>query len=392
MQRIVLMVLVIPALAWPSSLDQAKRIHDRIAGVPPDAGTLTAMAAAIDAGDPEAAAWTALNAPAFYDVTLVNMATPWTNEDHDVFEPLNDYTATFVGLVRDGADIRTLLTTNVLYVGDAALGLPPYATDNNDHYEALQRAPVSLRDALVAVDQTTLSGLPAEAVSGVITSRAAARAFFIDGTNRAMLRFTMINHLCRDLEQMKDTTRPPDRIRQDVSRSPGGDSRIFLNNCIGCHAGMDPLAQAFAYYDFEHDGVAEDAGRLAWNAPGQLDPDTGSRVQGKYHINTGNFPSGYSTPDDHWDNYWREGPNALLGWDESLPGSGQGARSMAMELSHSEAFASCQVTRVFRTVCLREPSDADDRSQIETMRSHLEASGYDLRTSFVDAAVHCMGD
>ena len=51
-----------------------------------------------------------------------------------------------------------------------------------------------------------------------------------------------------------DTTRPPDRIRQDVARSPGGDSRLFLNNCVGCHSGMDPMAQAFAYYNFN--GIA----------------------------------------------------------------------------------------------------------------------------------------
>ena len=35
--------------------------------------------------------------------------------------------------------------------------------------------------------------------------------------------------------------------------------------------------------------------------------------------------AGYITPDDRWDNYWRAGPNALLGWSPSLPGSGQGA-------------------------------------------------------------------
>ena len=50
-----------------------------------------------------------------------------------------------------------------------------------------------------------------------------------------MFRFTLMSQLCRDLEQISDTTRTPDRIRQDVSRSPGGDSRVFLNNCIGCH-------------------------------------------------------------------------------------------------------------------------------------------------------------
>jgi hypothetical protein len=95
--------------------------------------------------------------------------------------------------------------------------------------------------------QSSLTGIPAAATAGVMTTRAAARAFFIDGTNRAMFRFTLMNHMCNDLEQVKDITRVPDRIRQDVSRSPGGDSRIFLNNCLGCHAGMDPLAGAYAY-------------------------------------------------------------------------------------------------------------------------------------------------
>ena len=71
-----------------------------------------------------------------------------------------------------------------------------------------------------------------------------------------MFRFTLMNHMCMDMEQVHDTSIAPDRIRQDVSRSPGGDSRVFLNNCIGCHAGMDPLAQAFAYYNFDDDVAA----------------------------------------------------------------------------------------------------------------------------------------
>ena len=54
-----------------------------------------------------------------------------------------------------------------------------------------------------------------------MTTRAAAKSFFKDGTNRAMLRFTLINHLCTDLEALKDTDLPPDRIRQDLSAHPG---------------------------------------------------------------------------------------------------------------------------------------------------------------------------
>ena len=63
----------------------------------------------------------------------------------------------------------------------------------------------------------------------------------------------MINYMCDDLQTIEDITRPPDRIRQDPSRSPGGDSRVFLNTCIGCHSGMDALAGAFAYYNFNAD-------------------------------------------------------------------------------------------------------------------------------------------
>ena len=179
---------------------------------------------------------------------------------------------------------------------------------------------MSLKDNLERQTQSVVTGIPA---AGVVTSRAAAKAFFIDGTNRANFRFTLINHLCMDLEQVHDITRVPDRIRQDVSRSPGGDARVFLNNCIGCHNGMDPLAQAFAYYDYEYTDLTGDNGRIVYNAEGDIDEATGTRVQAKYHINAGTFPFGYVTPDDQWDNYWREGANAALGWDEALP-SGSG--------------------------------------------------------------------
>ena len=211
-----------------------------------------------------------------------------------------------------------------------------------------------------------------------MTTRAGAEAFFSAGTNRAMLRFTMLNHLCNDLEQVKDITRPPDRIRQDVSRSPGGDSRIFLNSCIGCHSGMDALAGAFAYYEWD-----EDAARLIY---------TPGTVQNKHLINSDNFKYGYATVDDTWINYWRSGQNALLGWDGLLPGEGNGAKPLGQELANSDAFAECQVTKVFTTVCLREPGDASDRSKMAEMTSNFKASGYKMKQVFAEAAAYCMGD
>ncbi len=380
--------------AWAGAREQARRIHDRIAGVPPDEATLDQMESLVGAGDAYDAAMLATTAPEFYNVTLKNFATPWTNEAGDVFAPLNDYTATIIGMVRDDADFRDVLSADLVYVGSGS-GVPAYSASSNAHYEALESQGADLSSVLSPTPQSSVAPLPASATAGVMTTRAAAKAFLIDGTNRAMFRFTLINHMCRDLEQVQDTTRPPDRIRQDVSRSPGGDSRVFLNNCIGCHSGMDPLIQAFAYYDYAYDEASDpdgESGSISYNDAGETDPETGTRVVAKYFNNDTTFEHGYATPDDSWVNYWRAGQNALLGWDESLPGSGNGAKSFGRELAQTDAFASCQVTKVFENVCLRPPQDSADRSQIDAMVASFRGSGYNLKTVFAESAVYCMGN
>lgn len=379
------------SLAGP--LEQAKRLHDRIAGVPASDTVLSAMADDINGvGGRSAtdAAYRAMNNPAFYSVTLKNLATPWTNIDFDPFAPLNDYSATVIGMVRDNRDFSEILSADVLYVGNTShpslAGVPAYSNTDNAHYEAIELNNPDLSDpaVLVADTQSNVMGLPTAAAAGVMTSRAAAKAFFIDGTNRAMFRFTMLNHLCQDMEQVKDITRPSDRIRQDVSRSPGGDSRLFLNGCVGCHSGMDPMAQAYAYYDFVNtDNDPTGTGGFIQYVAGAVDP--------KYFNNDTTFPQGFITPDDRWTNYWREGPNAeLLGWDQSLPGEGSGAASMGRELARSQAFAQCQVKKVFKQVCLRDPGEAD-RGAFESMVSNFK-SGYQLKQVYAESAVFCMGD
>ena len=381
-------------LASAGSREQAKRMHDRISGVPPAADVLDDMADLIDAGDAVGAAMLATSAPEFYNVTLKNFATPWTNREGDVFAPLNDYTATIIGMVRDDADFRDILSADIVYVGSGG-GVPAYAANSNAHYETLEAQGADLSTVLTATTQSSVSPVPPEATAGVMTTRAAARAFFIDGTNRAMFRFTMLNHLCHDMEQVLDTSRAPDRIRQDVSRSPGGDSRVFLNSCIGCHSGMDPLTQAYAYYDFAYDDAADpdaENGSISYNDVGQIDPATGTRVKAKYFNNASTFEHGFATPDDAWSNYWRAGQNALLGWDPSLPGSGSGAKSMGRELAQSDAFASCQVEKVFENVCPRPPQDSEDRAQIDAMVTSFRGAGYNLKRVFAESAVYCMGN
>jgi hypothetical protein len=357
--------------------EQAKRLHDRLAGVPPSATVLQQMEDAIIANQATAAADIAMANENFYNVTLKNFAAPWTNREGSVFVPLNDYIATVIGMVRDNVPFNNLLSSDLTYVGNNGIVAAAPSGNNNNHYEQLESGNVNLRDELVATTQSSINGLPAAATAGVITSRAASEAFFVAGTNRAMFRFTLINHLCNDMEQVHDPKLPPDRIRQDVPRSPGGDSRLFLNNCVGCHTGMDPMAQAFAYYNYD-----EAAGSIEYT-PGTVQP--------KYFNNDLNFPQGFRTPDDSWENYWRKGQNAYLGFDLTLPGSGQGAKSLGQELGNSQAFAACQVKKVFRAVCLREPEDATDRIRVDQIVSTFRGTGYSMKQVFADTAVYCMG-
>ena len=362
------------ALAGPR--EQAARIHDRLAGVPADESTLDAMQATLP-GNPTAAANIAMNNPNFYAVTLKNFAAPWTNRDQNPFVPLNDYTALVIGMVRDNVPFNQILSANMMYVANGVSPAP--SPGSNAHFEALERRmrdPNFNQSELRQATQTEIYGTPAGATAGAVTTRAAAEAFFVAGTNRAMFRFTLMNHMCMDLEQVADTSIPPDRVRQDVSRSPGGDSRVYMNNCVGCHAGMDPLAQAFAFYDFD-----ETAGALVY------DP---SQVHEKYFNNDTTFADGFVTPDDAWHNHWRQGQNALLGWNQSLPGQGTGAKSLGEELAGTQAFAQCQVKKVFKAVCLRDP-DVGDAPQINTMTSTFQGA-YNLKQVFADAAGYCMGE
>jgi hypothetical protein len=381
---LLLMQLALPAYAGPN--EQAKRIYERIAGVPPPPAVLSQMAAAITNSPGQAgllaAAAIATQAPTFYDVTLKNLVIPWTNRDQTVFAPLNDYAATVIGMVRDNVPFNTALSADILYTVNSP-GLPPPSNASNAHYATAEANGVDLSTALTRTTQSSAYGTPTAATAGLLTTYAAEAAFFINGTNRAMFRFTMINHFCNDMPTLMDTTRPTDRIRQDVARSPGGDSRVYLNTCVGCHSGMDPMAQAFAYYNFNGTlGAVMNTGTMQYT-PGLVQP--------KYLINATNFPYGFVTPDDSWSNRWRGGINASLGWSSALPGSGSGAKSLGTELESAAAFASCQVTKVFQAVCFRAPQSSADLATVASITQSFQSGGYNLKQVFQLAAAACPG-
>src|SRR5437588_12238132 len=139
-----------PAFAGPR--EQAQRIYERIAGVPPSATVLDQMAAKTATGDLVGAAAIATDAATFYGVTLKNLVTPWTNRDQTVFAPLNDYTATVIGMTRDDVAFNTALSDDILYTVNAP-GLPAPSSANNDHYATAEANGVDLSAALKRTTQ-----------------------------------------------------------------------------------------------------------------------------------------------------------------------------------------------------------------------------------------------
>ena len=62
-----------------------------------------------------------------------------------------------------------------------------------------------------------------------------------------------------------------------------------------------------------------------------------------------------------------------------------------MELSNSNAFAACQVKKVFQTVCLREPETDGDHIEVGQIITNFGNSGFQMKRVFADTAEYCMG-
>lgn len=364
-------ILLNSSLAIAGSRDQAYRMFNRLTGIPPSKDVLDTMEALIDQGKDEEAAMIAVEHPYFYNLGLKNWISAWTNVDQNTRVPLNDFSATVIGAIRDDLSFDRILYDDIIYVGKAATGLTAYAANNNTHYQQLETLRTDLKANLEQRVQSTLNGLAETA--GVLTTRGFGEAYFTAGTNRRAVRFTMINFMCMDMEQLSDTTRADFRVRQDVDRSPGGDSTVFRNKCAGCHAGMDALAGAFAYYDFNN--------AVTFN--------TGA-VSPKFTQNSDVFPDGFVTKDNSWMNLWIEGPNKNIGWNGAA--SGSGAKAYGQMLSQTDAFPKCMAKQVYKKVCLHNPLDAEEQESMNELAAGFVEDGFSMKKLFAKTAVVCKGE
>jgi hypothetical protein len=381
------LVLATSVVAGPK--EQANKMYNRITGVPPTPAILDQMTALITDGKAKDAAIIAMQNPSFLNITVFDMFTSFSNEDENNRVELNDYIATAIGLVRDDANFKDALTADVLYVAPAAT--PAWSTNDNLMYTTLQTGTLDFSAALVKTTQTAVikpsltvvdpSAANFTDFAGLLTTRGFAVAYYIDGTNRAALRFAGKTFLCRENLQMLDNTRPDLRIRQDVTRKPGGNSTVFRNKCAGCHTGMDPLAGAFAYMNSTEVTVNNVTFTQYQVTPG--------KVQKKYYINAENFPDGYVTKDDGWQNFWVEGPNKAIGWNGAA--AGNGVRSFGQLYADTNAFSECMAKRTYARVCVQDPL-TEAGPHIEKLTKAFIDGGYKMKNIFAEAATMCMGN
>lgn len=370
-KRLLILTTIVISSAWAGPKDQAWKLHNRLTGVPPKKVVLDQMTSQISGGRAEDAAELAMENPNFYNVVLKNWIKPWSNREQTSRTDLNDYVATIIGMVRDEVPFSQVLHSDILYTVTGAT--PAYSFANNDHYKNAETRNLSLKDNLVRQTQSVMTGLPATAVAGVTTTRAAGEAFFSAGTNRRVNRFIFMNYLCKDYEELHDVTIPDFRVRGDVERKPGGDARTYKNKCVGCHAGQDALGGAYAYYDFV-------SGRLNY---------TQGTVVTKMNHNVYHSDA-FVTRDDSWLNLWAQGQNAKLGWRGNT--TGNGAKAIGQMFSESKAFSQCIASKVFQLVCMKDAVATEDKATVESLANRFEQDNYNLKQLIVNTSVGCIAD
>jgi len=391
--------------------EQASRLYQRLTGVLPSRPALEEMTSLIAAGNVPGASFRAMEDLNFYKVTLYNMFSAYSNVTENSDTPLSDYTALVVGLIYNNQNFDRVLYGDILYTSNDAtmtynlsfnnpsdpanptilpvnragaffplvrdaqpdldfnrsivgkvrplfrLANPANGADirydDNVHFSDLQSLndwPALLEErqqSLVYSHLRTDGQVSAEDISGILTTRQTASEFFNMGTNRRAFRFASKTFLCRDMEQLHDSSAPDLRVRQDVDRSPGGDSRAFQAKCSGCHSGMDAFAGAFSFFDFND-------GRMTYNRNALNNPNNKQFRQANI------FPDGYRLTNNSWMNFWNRGPNLALGWRTPQVGgsieSGVGARSLGALLASTEAFGNCMAEKTFKRICFRPPT------------------------------------
>lgn len=386
-----------------SELTHVQRL-ERLLGskINPQDPSLSNIMGLFNQGQVEEALRQASYLDSFYKITVKNFATRMSVRSEEVSAPLNDFSATIIGIVRDDRNAREILTTNQIYWADQTRIPQGISIRNNffndvirsnNHYLDIEQNlyRLSLKDILAPTPQrlqransnTTADLVDNPDPAGVLTSNTWGREHLVAGTNRRAVEYTLRAFLCTPMEEAADTGANDSRIGPDVDRFPGDNHLRFLTSCKGCHTVMDGFRGAFAKWHFDGQFLIH----------GSLHPNRrGMDAQGiatKMNQNSQVFPNGYRTQDDSWINYATRNKNAEhFTWQGAT--QGRGLRSFAQIVADSDRFALCMAKRVFNEVCSRSLSPYKNVSNSVTreLAQDFKSSGYNLRKLFIAAVTH----
>jgi len=361
--------------------------------------------------------------PSFYNITIRDFAAPMSTREESVNTGLNDFIATVIGNVRDNLSAKELVTGNYIYMANPAKAAVPSNMErdivrSNLHYSSLASGGFNLARVLTKAPQKLFNGTSVvdnPDPAGVLTSRTFMGAHAIAGTNRRMIEYTFREFLCIPIEKWAYNQGSDNYIGRDIERLPGGSATKFVQNCRACHARLDPLRGAFAYYTFSNNytkntlvsshtsdfNANEDmsdsviTGLRAGDPGASVIPASGNYVNyvvKKMNHNDQAFNGGYVMYDNSFNNAATDTEGAkYFGWRSSL--TGKGARDFGMMIAQSEGFSRCMTKRVFKKLCNRDAQASED-ALIQSTATEFETQGYKLKYLFKKIAgfPQCLGN
>lgn len=377
------------------NLLKASEIYERLTGTktPIYNPLLTQMEQRLNVNDGVGAAALVTENPSFYNIVVRNFAAKMSNRDETINYPLNDFTATVIGAVRDDISAKELLSGDFFYQGDPTKSAVPSddiddILRSNNHYEALESGNFDLKAVLMkrkqillrassatannSTNNNNINNITFEAVdnswaAGLLTTRQWAMSHMVAGTNRRAAEFTFREFLCMPIENMADASGPEDVIGRDIDRNPGGSRAKFTTSCRACHTVLDGFRPAFAHMTFSNDFLKHSSlvpNSTAANANEdnsivmRIHPDAPT-VSRKMNHNEETFRDGRILRGDEWVNNANSGTNKIaIGWGPRV--SGKGTNEFGKAIAESKAFPRCMAKRVFFTVCKREAGVKED--------------------------------
>lgn len=430
--------------------------HHRLTGVPPTPEVLEEMVSYINGEGEDGlfnAAMLAASDKNFINLKLKNFIRDWANRATTKIATLNDSLLLVLGLVRDDKDFREVLYTDYIYTitkdgfiytypPEGEIPRDPWVRTNgfnqrysdNPHYDqtenfsqiyinggilgssAYLNADLSLLDlnSFLTPDifkarqdfgaeidaeifelrdfDSTLAGRGL--IAGFMTTNNFAAEFYNGGTNRRATQYIFRNFLCKEFEEVADTTVDTQYVRRDVDRFPNGSVDKYLNYCVGCHAGQDALGNAFLHYYKEPNQYV----RITYKSSKSGGPFAG--IDFKVNL-VNNYVDGYFVENDIWENLWVKNHNKSLGFDESfrsqklfgdseeyIPHKGKGVKELGEYLSRSGAFRSCMARRMYKMVCLVDGGDVFKYYE-DSLSQFFHDNGYNLRKLAAKVATIC---